>query len=211
MLDMHKYLVISFFIISLLFVFFLFKSKLVTTTMQYFPIDEEAMFEDAKTEISVVDQGPKIEWTTHSVSSEDSYLRQDVSLLYENGKFKGVQNKWEQNQRQLSLTQPFEQRHSSLLQSISFHHGEIHRTNDQINSIQQMTSAQLYFIHDNQTIYFFDFPSNSFEKKWAKKLDEITDQQLQFHWNNLINHLGIEEENYDSIPLTALVQYEQKA
>jgi len=204
---MQKYLIISFFIVSLFCVIYLFKSKFVTTTMQYFPIDEHAIFDDAHTELSFSPEKQKVEWMIHSMSSESAYLRQDISLLYENGKFKGVQNKWEQNQMQLLLSQSYAQKNSSLLQTISFHHGEFHRSTDKINSIQQMTSDQLYFINEiNQ--HSFHFPSSSFEKKWERKLNEITEQQLKYHWNNLIKHFDINEHNYNSVPLTELVQYE---
>src|SRR5690625_5225633 len=112
MLDMRKYLVISYFIISLFCVVYLLKSKLVTTTMQYFPIDEHVMFDDARTDLTYSYDETEVHWTIDSKSSESAYLRQDISLLFENGKFKGVQNKWEQHKQKLSLTQKFKQKNN---------------------------------------------------------------------------------------------------
>lgn len=207
---MHKYIVVIFFIISFFCVFYLLKNKLVTTTMQYFPIDETTSFEDAKTDLAIEPTNNDIQWAIDSTSSEVAYLRQDVSLLYENGKFKGVQSKWRQHLDHLHLSKQFKQTHSSFLQAISFHHGEIHYPEDQIFSIQKMTSNQLYFIYDDKTVHAFHTPSNSFEKKWQRKLSKMTKQQLMYHWNGLIDDLNVPEEEYDCFPLTELVQYEHE-
>lgn len=206
---MHKYVVITFFLISFFCFFYIVKSKISIVTMQYFPIDTQVSFDQAKTDIIIVTEDEEIEWSTSSTSSEIAYLRQDVSLLYENGKFKGVQSMWKQHLDQLALQKRFKQTNSSLLQAISFHHGEIHYPDNQILSIQKMTSDQLYFIKDKEKIHAFRQPSNTFEENWKIKLKEITNHQLIYHWNTLINHFNIIEDEYDSFPLTELVQYEE--
>lgn len=178
--------------------------------MKYFPPDDNVFFDNVETNINLVKNTDEIEWSVESTSSDVAYLRQDVSLLYENGKFKGVLNKWRQNVDHLDLSKRFYQANSSLLKAISFHHGEIHDPNDQISSIQKMTSNQLYFINDSNTIYSFHEPSNANEKKWERDLNKMTNQQLESHWNKLINQLDIAINDYDRIPLTELAQYENK-
>lgn len=207
---MYKYLIYSCFIISSICLFFILKSNLTVTTMKYFPPDDNVFFDNAETNINLLKNTDEIEWSVESTSSDVAYLRQDVSLLYENGKFKGVLNKWRQNVDHLDLSKRFYQANSSLLKAISFHHGEIHNPNDQISSIQKMTSDQLYFINDRNTIYSFHEPSNADEKKWESDLNKMTDQQLENHWNKLINQLDIAINEYDRIPLTELAQYENK-
>src|SRR5690625_6444376 len=62
---------------------------------------------------------------------------------------------------------------SSLLQAISFHHGEIHYPNNQINSIQKMTSNKLYTITDhNKNLHTFQKPSTAFEKQMEIRSEE---------------------------------------
>src|SRR5690606_37843166 len=51
---------------------------------------------------------------------------------------------------------------------------------------------------------------NANEKKWERNLNKITEQQLNNHWNRLINQLDIQINEYDRIPLAELVQYENK-
>lgn len=206
---MHKYVIYSFFIISFICLFFILKSNLSVSTMKYFPIDENAFFDNAKTNISL-SPNEEIDWSIESTSSEDAYLRQDVSLLYENGKFKGVLNKWRQYVDHIELSKRFRQTDSGLLQAISFHHGEIHYPNDQISSIQKMTGNHLYFIKDGKTIHSFRNARDTNEKIWERNLNKITEQQLNNHWNRLINQLDIRINEYDRIPLAELVQYESK-
>ncbi|MEI3611707.1 hypothetical protein [Pseudogracilibacillus sp. SO30301A] len=207
---MHKYIIYSCFIISFIGLFFILKGNFSVTTMKYFPLDDNVFFDNAETNINFLKSTDEIEWSVESTSSDVAYLRQDVSLLYENGKFKGVLNKWRQNVDHLDLSKHFIQSNSSLLQAISFHHGEIHYPNDQISSIQKMTSNQLYFIRDSNTIYSFHEPSNANERKWERDLNKMTHQQLDNHWTKLINQLDIAIKEYDSIPLTELAQYENK-
>ena len=205
---MHKYIVFLFFIIAFFTTFFLLKSNLIKTTMKYFPTDKYESFEYAKTELYTLQQDKNIHWGTESMSSKIAYLRQDVSLLYENGKFKGVQSEWEQHLDKLKLSKRFQQSSSSLLQVISFHHGELHYPNDQINSIQKMTGDQLYIIIENDNLHSFRKPHTAFEKRWEIKLNEMMEQQTKGGWKSLINYFSISKEQYDSFPLTELIQYE---
>src|SRR5699024_7756370 len=67
-------------------------------TITYFPIDEENTFTNAYSELNFSNKDSKdgyvLQWISGSKSSQPLYLRQDVSLLYENGQLRGVRSKW---------------------------------------------------------------------------------------------------------------------
>src|SRR5699024_12649276 len=73
-------------------------SKNAKYAITFFPLDETFFFTDATTNLDNF-QDNLLNWTTLSSSEKPVYLRQDVSLLYENGFFKGIQSKWEQDQQ----------------------------------------------------------------------------------------------------------------
>lgn len=179
--------------------------------MKYFPIDESGYFETASTEINYLpnDNMNYIEWITKSQSNYDSYLRQDISLLYENGKFKGIQNKWRQHTADIMLKQSYQQTKTSILQSISFHHAEIHYKDDTIKSIQKMSGDSLYFINEPRIHKAFHTPTSHKEKEWANKINKITDHHLQHYWNAIIEHYDIQKNNYEIIPLTDIKQFNE--
>lgn len=198
------------FILSFFFIVFTLKSKSTLTTVKYFPIDKHASIEKAKTNLMIQPENREITWHVESTSVDPAYLRQDISLLYENGKFKGVQSKWRQHIDQIQLSEQFKQINSGLIQTISFHHGEFHYSNDQITSIQKMTAKQLYVTVDNSILHSFQRPRNIQEKKWQTKLNNFTNQQLKVHWKSLIKELNIPVDNYTSFPLTDLIRFEQE-
>src|SRR5690625_7553441 len=96
---MQKYMIITFTLITIFLLIYIIRDKLATETMQYFPIADNAQIDIASTKISYCEKTDKLCWQVQSSSSVEAYLRQDVSLLYENGKFKAVLNKWKQQVR----------------------------------------------------------------------------------------------------------------
>lgn len=199
--------------ICLLFIFtiYILQEKSVITTMKYFPIDDQVIFKHAASHISFIEKDNIIEWSVESTSSEEVYLRQDVSLLYENGKFKGVLSKWREQIAQLHLLKRFSQNNNSLLQVISFHHGEIHYPNNRIHSTQKMTSSNLYYVRDEDMTFSFQTPSTQVETYWKEKLNTWTEKQLFRHWNHLIEDLHINHHHYLLIPLTEISTYEDNS
>lgn len=206
---MHKNITYFFIISIFIFIVYISTGKYVTPTMQYFPIDEQITFEQAETTLNMNKDIQKVVWNVNSTSSEKAYLRQDVSLLYDNGKIKGVLSKWREQTKRIELVNYFPIGRSGLLQAISFHHAEIHRGND-INSIQQMTQAKLHYVEDENTLFSFHTPHSPKEKEWKKVLHKQMDKQLKIHWDDLTQHLHINQEEYLLIPLTELDQYEDK-
>src|SRR5699024_1632581 len=82
--------------------YFLQSSKNAKYAITFFPLDEPFFFTDATTNLDNFHDN-LLNWTTLSFSEKPVYLRQDVSLIYENGFFKGIQSKWKQDQQIINL------------------------------------------------------------------------------------------------------------
>ncbi|SES83708.1 hypothetical protein SAMN05216389_102400 [Oceanobacillus limi] len=180
----------------------------------YFPLDENASFEEAVTKLDFIKQDNStstIDWTSLSKSDPKLYLRQDVSLLFANGMLKGIRTKWLQNETDIKLEQKMKNKGDTLWQSISFHHGEVHGPEDLIKSIQKMTYDQLYVYDSNiDGLHAFHKPSNQSEQLEMKMLHNQRNQNTLKYWQSLMHHFSIESDNYHLIPLTELYQYQSK-
>lgn len=212
---MRKGLFISIFLICIATAsYFLFQHQSVQT-ITYFPPDQEGSFKKTKTEIDAEKEENNktydVNWKTHSNSNKNAYLRQDVSLLFANGRLKGVASKWKEDDDTIHLKKQLRGESSNHYQSISFHHGEIHDPDEEIKSIQHMSDAELYVVDtpDGQ-IESFSVPGSHLAAEWKDKLDLSTKQQLLYHWNKLMKHFQIDKTDYNSIPLTALSRYNEE-
>lgn len=189
---MRKYYLMFLIVTILLFIVYQFNQRVVTT-MQYFPLDENASINEAATVIKKRSDSNDITWSVHSTSNGPAYLRQDVSLLYANGKFKGILSKWKENVDTITMKQPFQIKHETLLQSISFHHGEVHSSN-KITSIQKMTNAEMLMGPDTEEV--------------DEALSELVEQQLSAHWQNLLQYYQLSSSDYKLIPLVNFITYD---
>lgn len=189
-------LLIPFFVLTVGIIYVLNNNALQTIT--YFPIDQENQFVEAKSELESSHQKDdsfyNITWTSNSKSNHDLYLRQDASLLFDNGRLRGVRSKWEQDTASIQLKESLSGKDDSFFQVITYHHGEVHYPDDTIKSIQHMSQDKLYV-----------------SETANKKLDKTTKKQLLYHWNQLFKHFNIDETSYTSVPLTHLYTYNQKA
>ncbi|MGX4669592.1 hypothetical protein JNUCC74_10295 [Cerasibacillus sp. JNUCC 74] len=181
----------------------------------YFPIDQDTTFSTAKTSLSLITEKEndnyKLLWQTNSTTDIPVYLRQDVSLLFDNGRLRGALTKWVQNTDTIQLKEMLQLEDSSLYQSISFHHGEIHKSRDEIKSIQKMSSDYLYVIDSPTTpLVSFKTAKSNYEREWKDLLDRTSKQQLLYHWNTLLNHFQIDKEKYLAVPLTSLDKYQNE-
>jgi len=193
---MRKYLYLTFIIISsvMVTIYVLTKSSLPAIT--YFPIDEQMKFDFVQTNLKVTPKNQKQQliWTSYSKSEQPLYLRQDVSLLYEDGLFKGVQSKWIEDQATILLEKDMPAQDQRLYQSISYHYGEIHQPNKKINSIGEMSSSELFSKHANH----------------QSKAEKVN-QKLTSHWNTLMEQFELNPNSYVAIPLTKLYMYNDKS
>ena len=183
--------------------------------ISFFPLDEQSKFTSTDSSLTLdsdkTNDAYEFTWTSTSISDKNMYLRQDVSLLFDNGILKGAFSKWKQNTDQIEIKQTLSSKNSSLFQVISFHHGEIHSPDDQITSIHHMSEANLYVINTANTEFkAFSSAENQEETTWKNLLDRTTKQQLLFHWNQLFNYFDIDSNSYIAIPLTNLYKYNNK-
>lgn len=182
------------------------------TTIKYFPFDENVTFIQAKTELSLLEESNNqynIDWETLSKTSEDIYLRQDLSLLFVDGQLKSFQSKWLENEEDITLKAIIPGEGSSHYQAITYHHGEIHYPKDEIRSNYKMTEDSLYVIDSEHTpLFTFKEAISDEQTTWKETLDHATSQQLHYHWHQLMNHFQLDFHEYLFVPLTELHRYE---
>ena len=192
-----------------------FQSNKELSVVKFFPLDDMKRFQETSTTLTLLSESDEdeydIQWKTSSTLEEPVYLRQDVSLLYMDGRLKGILSNWKENGQNLFQEKNIHGEDSSHYQAVTFHHGEIHYPDDKIKSIQDMSQAELYVIDSPLTpLESFTTPQNQSHEDWRRKLDHATEQQLNYQWNQLIEHYQIPKEQYEIIPLTDLPDYETK-
>lgn len=205
---MHRYKIYFLIICLILMVCIVYQmNNKTTTTMKYFPIDEANLIKDANTTLEHSSEQEGTIWAVQSSSNKPVYLRQDVSLIYENGVFKGMQSKWKTEETLLYQEQVIPTTNNVLLQSISFHHGEIHHEENKITSMQKMTDATLHLIYSKNNIQSFGKPTTEQEKVWHDKLADKTRQQLKSHLDMLLQYHDLSSNDYVIFPLYKLAEY----
>ncbi|WP_164668609.1 hypothetical protein [Virgibacillus doumboii] len=194
----------------LAFIFIWQKTSIPSIT--YFPMDEGTSFKKASTSLDLISEKTndsyEITWKVRSKTDKKLYLRQDASLLFNNGILRGVRSKWVENTDTIQIKENIYSEDSTFFQSISIHHGEVHYPDDEIKSIQKMTYDQLYVIDSpNTALESFKTPENEYETEWATLLEHTTHQQLVYSWKQLIHYFHIDNEAYFTVPLTRLYKY----
>lgn len=166
----------------------------IEPAITYFPIDDTTSFEQASIQLSSdsMTTEPEITWDSFSETTEPLYLRQDLSLLYKDGYFKGILNKWKENERTIKLHQTFPIHDDGYLQAISFHFGEIHRQDD-IKSIHTMSYNDL-----------------SIDKPTKNKHKSQVNDSVQKKWSALLSYFDIDDTSYHIVPLVDLHMFNDK-
>ncbi|WP_067836927.1 hypothetical protein [Amphibacillus sediminis] len=188
-------------------------SSMSVNTLKYFPIDPETKFTTAQTDLVLkeLENQTVLSWIVESNLEKPAYLRQDVSLLFENGQLKGIQSKWIQDEQKIVQEASLALKDSQLYQTISYHYAELHGESNDIKSINKMTTNFLYIIDDTfRPAYAFKNPSTPRQEHWVETLQQMTNQQLDYHWTELINHFNIDRKQYLEIPLIELSDYAEK-
>lgn len=171
----------------------------------FFPIDPQVSYKEAHTGLELDKISPvnySLLWTVSSTLDRKAYLRQDLGLLFSNGRLIGKTADWVQNTDRLSQKKELIQKQSALFEAVSFHYSELHEQNEQIFSSQTLSADRLYVIHqDRHQPYSFRQAINSEEMSWKQKLDEQTRIMLEHSWNKGIRHFAIPLQNYQAFPL----------
>jgi hypothetical protein len=181
----------------------------------FFPIDEKAAFKEAYTLLTFLEKKDideyLLSWEVYSTLNQSAYLRQDISMLYKNGRLKETMSEWKENSYKMKQNKKVAGKGSRLYQAISLHYGEIHHDAGKITSTQCMSGDHLYVIYPpDRTIESFKDPETIEQQRWKKKLDDVTAQKLSNSWEKLIKYFEIPAYKYYLIPLSQLKEYNDK-
>lgn len=180
--------------------------------ISFFPLDEQSSFSNTNSDLRLntdkKDDSYGITWTSASTSDKHMYLRQDASLLFDNGRLRGVHSEWVQDTAEIQIKENVIGKGNSFFQVITFHHGEIHVPENQIKSIHHMSHANLYVIDSSEApLEAFVSPEKDYQTRWKNLLDKTAKKQLLFHWNKLFTSYNIDKDSYLAVPLTNLYKY----
>ncbi|MBU8905730.1 hypothetical protein [Desertibacillus haloalkaliphilus] len=197
------------------FLSFLTSKDSLRETLTFFPIDPNVNYLETSTSLQVLlledEDEYTLDWNTESSLDQVAYLRQDLSLLFEDGRLKETMSTWQEDSQSLSLEERVAGEDSGHFEAISFHHAEMHYPNDEIKSSQKMSYDQLYVIDSPLTpLQSFKEPSNGKEREAKTILDSIVSQQLNYVWNDLIDFYNVPTDKYSKLPLTQLKQYQDE-
>lgn len=201
-------------LIILIAIFYIFQQKQIAKeSITYFPIDPTVSFPKANTSLTFSKKRfdeYSILWQSNSSINKQAYLRQDMSLLYANGKLKSTMGEWKQNTLELSEEKTVVERESNLLQAITFHYAEIHDTNARIFSSQKISADNLYVVNSKfeNTPLSFHTPNNLVEKDWATTMDKEALDYVDYSFRQGLKKFHISANQYDTkLLLTELPKY----
>jgi hypothetical protein len=202
------------FIIVLIGAFIIYKNQIepIRESLIFFPIDENASFVQSASSINITEQNDEddytLGWVVESTLNQDAYLRHDISLLFEDGRLKDTLSSWKENTKTVKQQKEVKSEDSGHFETISYHHAELHYSNDVIKSAQQMSYDELYVtaspLHPLES---FKKASTEKEKHDQQVLDHATQQQLKQIWNSLLEYYNIPVDNYHLLPLSELDYY----
>ncbi|MFT8319282.1 MAG: hypothetical protein ABF649_00080 [Bacillus sp. (in: firmicutes)] len=198
----RDFLLLSFSLALIISIFYIFQqNQIAKESITYFPIDPNVSFPKAETSITLAKQkndAYSIQWETTSNLNKVAYLRQNMSLLYANGKLVSTMGEWKQNTMELTEQKTLVEKESRLFQSISFHYAEIHDVNDRIFSSQKITDAFLYVINSrfDSTAKAFKIPQTMEEKQWKRVLDSETKHYVDYYFNESFKKNGLSLDQY---------------
>jgi hypothetical protein len=183
-------------------------------SIMFFPIDPAVQFTQAKTELSLQskknDDRYIIDWLVTSNLDRPAYLRQDISLLFANGRLLATQSKWKENGQMLIQEKKIEQKDSRLFQAISYHQGELHNNND-IRSSQKMSGDRLYVIDSPfMPLQSFRTPRSPSEKEWEQTLNKTTKALLEYTTKKASDHFSLQKDQYYHLYLPELIAYNEQ-
>lgn len=161
----------------------------------YFPPNDHIYF--TNTTNSLLYTNNTLSWNVSSSTNKKTYVRQDVSLLYKDGLFKGYMNIWKNPGKQLQIHKDFPYPQSGLYESISVHFSEFHR-DQEIFSTAEMNGVSLQLDCKKQSCTEIDLENFSFTNQTSP---------IQTHWSELMTYFNVEKEEYTSIALSALEKY----
>ncbi|MGJ3203815.1 hypothetical protein [Geobacillus sp. FJAT-46040] len=204
----------AFFLAAIAALFSWWERQRTEETIKFFPLDREAVFTEAKTSLALATNKERgrysLRWSTVSTLNRRAYLRQDVSLLFADGRLVDVLSRWETNTGTIAMEKTVIMHDSRFFQAISFHHGELHR-GETITSSQTMSSAYLYVIDSPyHPLASFRRPKTDAEREWQRVLNKATNEFLRHKADELLSHFSLSKEDYYALYLPELVAYTEQ-
>jgi hypothetical protein len=151
-----------------------------------------------------------LDWKVESESAEKVYLRQDISMVFQNGVFNNKMTEWKTNTNKISIEKELDERTPGFWEAISYHQGEIHLNEEKYRSMQEMTSDYMYAVKPDHTFTGFKIPKTPKERQLRNNLDQKTNQYLQQTLNETTNYFHIDKNKYDIFSLQSLSTYNKK-
>ncbi|MDM5315909.1 hypothetical protein QUF49_07885 [Fictibacillus sp. b24] len=191
-----------------------FVKKEARESITFFPLDSSFSFSKATTDLSFVKGTPtsyELLWKVNSETSERVYLRQDIAMIFENGKLINKMTEWKTSAKSIDLEKDIKSTDPGLWEAISYHQGEIHLNEEKYRSVQQMSHDFLYTSVIGQSYSGFQTPNNALERRAKNALDEKTNQYLQGTLTQAANYYQIDLNNYNVISLESLTDYNVKS
>jgi hypothetical protein len=190
------------------------KEPPVRESIIFFPLDPNVTFTKADTRLVLKPKKKNNKYVLlwHTMSSLDRkvYLRQDISLLFANGRLLETLSKWKENSQTLLQEKTVKEKNSQLFQAISFHYGEIH-DGETIRSSQKMSGDYLYVIDSAYSpLMSFRQARTTEQKEWENVLNQTTRQFLDYKTKQLVSHFSIREKNYYHFYLSELIVYNEQ-
>lgn len=184
--------------------------------IKYFPLNEKAAFIKTTSSLVMPKQEKDTEQydvalSTESILNQTSYLRQDFSLLFQNGRLKEFTKKWEQNTDRISQKTTVKAHESSLFQVVTIHYAEIHTENDKITSSFKLTDSNLFVIASRYgPTKSFHSPETEEQKEWAFTLSSVSNSRLTKVLNRYTDNKKIDITKYHVVPLTQFSTEEKR-
>lgn len=181
----------------------------------FFPLHPEIAYSKAGTELKLLDSsgnnGFTLEWRISSVLEQQAYLRQDIGLVYKNGRLVGKLGKWEQDKAELVQEKRLDERESAVFSAVAFHYSEIHTEGEEIYSSQEITGDRLYVVDSSfSRLSSFRVPHSGEEKEWKFTLDRLTGELIEKALIRALETNSLQREDYEAIFLTDLPEYKTK-
>ncbi|WP_207634111.1 hypothetical protein [Halalkalibacter urbisdiaboli] len=191
------------------------KSEPLKEALTFFPLDPNASFDVAFSLIELQsmedDDEYILRWGTESKLNQKAYLRQDVSLLFEDGNLKDTLSFWKEDTDTIKQKKLVEGEDSGHYKVVTFHHAELHYPNDIIKSAQTLSFDELYVIDSPLSpLRAFRTPETDEDKESKRILDHILEQQQKHDWDDLFAYYNIPEDKYLRVPLTQLDRFKDK-
>jgi hypothetical protein len=184
-------------------------------TITFFPLDQSVQYKDANTTLTLqekkVNNQHRVEWKVSSQLDREAYLRQDLGLLFVNGRLKEKLGKWKQDTADLLQNEGFTSGESAKYDAISFHYSELHGGGERITSSQKMSEDMLYVIDSPfSPLSSFRIAKSLQEREWKKVLDQNVSNRLNKSLEKATRTQGINTANYIAIPLNEIRKYEDQ-